>query len=111
LVVQVEWSLGAQLFFATEDSRSFHLAPDPSADANSCVIPDAGHDDDPPSCFGVGTLVGLCFLNIVIGATLSQLCKIKQPRAGSFSGGDSEEGIYAGSRPTAEQGVLPGGAS
>lgn len=112
--MQVEWSLGAQLFYAKEDSRSYDLAADPSAGANDCVVPNAAHDEDPPGCFGAGTLIGLCCLNLVIGATLSQLCKTKQSAGKlSFSGGDSEEGLYAGTTPgdDSQKGVFPGGVS
>merc|ERR1712216_460686 len=77
---KVEWSLGAQLYYASEDSPSSSLAADLANGASNCVPP-----EDPPAakdasgCFHVGILIGLCVLNLVVGATLSQLCKRKQP--------------------------------
>lgn len=95
--MQVEWSLGAQLYYAKEDSHYYSLASDVSTGANSCVPPEAEPDEDASGCFHVGVLVGLCFLNLVVGATLSQLCKTKLPATTAFGVDDGgQEGIYAG---------------
>ena len=100
----VEWSLGAQLYYAADDINYYNIATDESTGAHTCVAPGVvpagaaatGGDGD-ASCFGLGTLIGLCFLNAVVGATLGQLCKTKQAAgAAGGGGGGGGEGIYAG---------------
>lgn len=97
----VEWSLGAQLFYATEDSAEYHLASDDTTGRSECVTPvtsgvvggtgDGG--DGGSGGVGMGMLIILCLFSVAVGATaVGTLCKKKE--ADSALAGD--DGIYNG---------------
>ena len=96
----VEWTLGAQLFYATEDSAEYHLASDDTTGTSECVPPGvtggtAGGADggDGGGTVGVGMLVIMCLFSVAVGATVMGTLGKKKEAVADSSGG---EGIYQG---------------